>query len=132
MLATGYGFRTRLDIPYDVAIEKAKTALIIGGFNLIAEVDVNATLKRALDADFCRYLSLRACNPQLTDQAIKRDLEPNLLLHYNLIIYEDGDGSVVLMVDPLAMLNIDENPSLEAIINESRSCSARVIEVLVG
>ena len=74
-MTADYGFRTKLDIPYEEAIEKATTALKEEGFGVLTEIDVKATLKNKLNADFRRYIILGACNPKLAYQALQNELE---------------------------------------------------------
>lgn len=70
-MTTDYGFRTTLNVPYEEAVEKTTTALKEEGFGVLTEIDVKATLKQKLDADFRRYIILGACNPNLAYQALQ-------------------------------------------------------------
>jgi uncharacterized protein (DUF302 family) len=125
-----YGIRTRLDIPYEQAIEATTDALQAEGFGVLTEIDVRATLKKKLDADFRRYIILGACNPQLANRALNAELEIGLLLPCNVIVYEDGDGSVVSIADPNVMMQAAENPELEPMAREARERLGRVLEAL--
>jgi uncharacterized protein (DUF302 family) len=101
---TRYGIRTRLDIPYEEAVEAVTGALKDAGFGVLTEIDVKSTLKKKLDADFRRYIILGACNPPLAHEALSTELEIGLLLPCNVIVYEEGESSVVSVgvVDALA------------------------------
>ena len=130
-MTTEYGFRTPLDVPYEEAIEKATAALKEEGFGILTEIDVKATLKKKLNADFRRYIILGACNPKLAYQALQNELEIGLLLPCNVIVYETDEGqSVVSIVDPLSMLGVVENPKLDPIAQEARTRLQQVIEAL--
>ena len=109
-----YGFRAALAAPYAEAVTKVTEALKKEGFGVLTEIDVKATLKKKLDADFRKYIILGACNPVLANQALRSELEIGLLLPCNVIVYENdaGDGSVVSIVDPLVMLGVVINPEL--------------------
>jgi uncharacterized protein (DUF302 family) len=130
-MTTEYGYRTTLNVPYEVAIEKATTALREEGFGVLTEIDVKATLKKKLDADFRRYIILGACNPKLAYQALQSELEIGLLLPCNVIIYETDEGqSVISIVDPLSMLGVVESPQLDPVANEAQTRLRRVIETV--
>ncbi len=129
---TDYGIRTRLEIPYTEAIEKTTQALQDQGFGVLTEIDVKATLKKKLDADFRRYVILGACNPQLANQALNAELEIGLLLPCNVIVYEDGDGSVVSIADPDVMMQAAATEELEPLAAEARRRLERVAEALAG
>jgi uncharacterized protein (DUF302 family) len=128
--STDYAFRTRLDLPYEQAVEKVTAALKEEGFGVLTEIDVKATLKKKLNADFRKYLILGACNPPLAHQALNTELEIGLLLPCNVIVYEEDGGSVVSIVDPLSMLGVVENPDLDFVAQEARIRLQRVIEAI--
>lgn len=130
-MTADYGFRTKLDIPYEEAIEKATAALKEEGFGVLTEIDVKATFKKKLDADFRRYIILGACNPNLAYQALQSELDIGLLLPCNVIVYETDEGqSVISIVDPLSMLGVVESSALNPIADEARARLQRVLEAL--
>ncbi len=61
--ATGYGFGTTLDLPFDEAVAHTKAALQEEGFGVLTEIDMRATLNEKLGIDFERYLIFGACYP---------------------------------------------------------------------
>ena len=127
---TGYGFRTRLNLPYEQVIEKVTAALKAEGFGVLSTIDVQATLKKKLDVDFRKYVILGACNPMLANQALNQELEIGLLLPCNVIVYDDAGGSVVSAVDPIMMLGMVDNPGLNDIAVEARDRLQRVVASL--
>jgi len=127
-----YAFRTRLDLPYEQAVERVTAALKEEGFGVLTEIDVKATLKKKLDADFRKYVILGACNPPLAHQALQTELEIGLLLPCNVVVYEEDGGSVVAIVDPISMLGVVENPELNPVADEARTRLQRVMEALGG
>ena len=130
-MTPNYGFRATLNVPYEEAIEKATVALKEEGFGVLTEIDVKATLKKKLDADFRRYIILGACNPNLAYRALQDELEIGLLLPCNVIVYETGENqSVVSIVDPSSMLGIVQSPKLDAVAHEARTRLQRVIKAL--
>jgi uncharacterized protein (DUF302 family) len=129
---TEYAFRTRLDLPYEQTVRKVTAALKDEGFGVLTEIDVKATLKKKLDADFRKYVILGACNPSLAHQALETELEIGLLLPCNVIVFEDDGGSVVSIVDPLSMLGVVESPDLDPVAQEARTRLLRVMDAVGG
>lgn len=127
-----YGFSTRLRVPYEQAVPRVTAALKEEGFGVLTEIDVQATLKQKLGADFRRYVILGACNPPLAHRALEADLDVGLLLPCNVIVYEDGPGSVVGIVDPIAMLDLIRNPALRPVADEAKIRLTKVLQRLAG
>lgn len=128
-----YGIETRLDVPYEEAVERVTAALADEGFGVLTEIDVKATLKKKLDADFRRYVILGSCNPQLAHRALQEEIDIGLLLPCNVIVYEaDGGGSVVSILDPVGMMEFTGNPELDPVAREARERLDRVAKALAS
>ena len=128
--AKDYGMRKRLELPYAEAVERVVASLKEEGFGILTEIDLRATFKKKLDADFKRYVILGACNPQLAFRALEAELELGLLLPCNVIVYEDGEGSVVSIADPHIMMQMTEAADLGAVATEARQKLAQVLAKL--
>ena len=122
-----YGMRKQIDLPYAEAVEHVTAALKEEGFGILTEIDVRATLKKKLDADFRRYVILGACNPHLAHRALEEELEIGLLLPCNVIVFEEDAGSVVSIADPRIMMEVAEGANLGPIAEEARQKLARVL-----
>jgi len=130
-VSTAYGFSKKLDLPYEQALEKAIAALKQEGFGVLTEIDVKATLKKKLDADFRRYVILGACNPPFAYQALQAELEIGLLLPCNVIVYETEDGgSVVSAMNPMAALGVVDNPAMMDIAQQVTEKVKRAVDSL--
>lgn len=128
-----YGFEAKLSVPYEEAIEKVTAALKDEGFGVLTEIDVKATLKKKLDADFRKYVILGACNPNLAHQALSRELEIGLMLPCNVVVYEDEDGgSVVSIIDPMMMLGVAQMADLNDVACEAEAKLRRVQQALLS
>jgi uncharacterized protein (DUF302 family) len=123
-----YGFQVKMNVSYEAAIEKVTAALKEEGFGVLTEIDVQATLKKKLDVDFRKYVILGACNPHLAHRALSTEIEIGLMLPCNVIVYEadDGEGSVVSIVDPQAMLGIAPGADLDDVACEAQERLQRV------
>jgi len=130
-MATDVGFCARLNLPYDYAIQKTTEALKAEGFGVLSQIDMQATLKQKLNADFRRYVILGACNPPLAYRALSASLDVGLLLPYNVTVYEEGEGSVVTAVDPVEMLGaLKGDSAVQEVAVEARARLQRVIASL--
>lgn len=125
--ATGAGMSRRLALPYSEALAKTKAALKVEGFGVLTEIDVRATLREKIDVDFREYTIIGACNPPLAHRALQADLSVGLLLPCNVIVYADGDGSVVSMFDPEAGMALAGSPGLNAVAREARERLQRAL-----
>jgi len=120
----------QLAISYEEAIPMVTEALKLEGFGVLTQIDMKATLKAKIDADFRKYVILGACNPNLANSALNESLDVGLLLPCNVIVYEEGDGSVVSIVDPLQMLDVSKRPEFAGIANEAQTKLKRVVDSL--
>ncbi len=127
----GIGLHVELPVSYEEAIKRVTDALKIEGFGVLTEIDVQATMKKKLDADFRRYVILGACNPSLARRALEVDLDVGLLLPCNVVVYEtETNKSMVGLVDPIAMLGVINSPDLAPIAQEARARLERVAAAL--
>ena len=124
--------RIRLEAPYEEAMARVTAALKEEGFGVLTEIDVKATLKLKLDADFRKYAILGACNPPLAYKALGTELEIGLLLPCNVIVYEEDGASMVSIVDPISMLGVVDSPELKPVADEARARLGRVAKALGG
>ena len=132
-MSSDYGMQAKMNVPYEEAVEKATAALKEEGFGVLTEIDVKATLKKKIDADFRRYVILGACNPNLAHQALQSELEIGLLLPCNVIVYETDEGqSMVSIVNPMAMMSVAESEGLQAVARQADEKLSRVVEKLAA
>jgi uncharacterized protein (DUF302 family) len=130
MTQTAYGFGTNVARPYDETVTRVRALLQSEGFGVLTEIDVRKTMKEKLGEDFRRYVILGACNPHLAHRAFQSELEIGLLLPCNVIVYEEGDHSVVSVMDPLAALRMAGNETLQPVAEEARVRLDRVVQKL--
>ena len=132
-MSNDYGMQAKLNVPYEKAVEQATAALKEEGFGVLTEIDVKATLKKKIDADFRRYVILGACNPNLAHQALQSELEIGLLLPCNVIVYETDQGqSMVSVVNPMAMMGVADSEGLQAVAKQADEKLSRVVKKLAA
>ncbi len=129
---TEYGIRTKVNLPYEEAVERITAALKEQGFGILTTIDVKETLKKKLDVDFRKYIILGACNPPLAHRALTTEQEIGLLLPCNVIVYEEDGGSVIAAADPIAMMSIVQNEELNAVAREARERLERALNAVSG
>lgn len=129
-----YGFERKLTIlAFDDVVRRVTEALKQEGFGVLTEIDVQATLKKKLDADFRRYVILGACNPPLAKRALEAEPQIGLLLPCNVVVQESPDGGVIVSIaDPKAMFTLVDNPAVAPIAEEAEQRLRRVIAALDG
>ncbi|MCB0465531.1 MAG: DUF302 domain-containing protein [Aequorivita sp.] len=111
------------------AIEKTTTALKEEGFGVLTEIDIKATLKKKLDADFYNYTILGACNPQMAYQALQAENKIGTMLPCNVIVQEREPGIIeVSAVDPAASMVAVKNNSLAGIAKDVQEKLTKVIK----
>ncbi len=129
-IASALGIGKRLNLTFDTAMERTRAALTAQGFGVLTEIDIRKTLKEKLDVDFRRYTILGACNPPFAHRALSADLEVGLLLPCNVVLYEDGAGTVVRAMDPQAVLGLMTNPAITSLAREVRDRLVRAFATL--
>ncbi len=127
---TAYGFGVHLDLPFEEAMARTRAALKEQGFGVLTEIDVQQTLKEKLGADFRRYVILGACNPPLAHRALTAELDIGLLLPCNVVLYEEGSGTTVKVMDPQAALGLVANPAIAPVAAEARDRLDRALSAL--
>ena len=129
---TPYGLAVTVPLPYERAVEAVRAALAAEGFGVLTEIDVRATLKQKLDADFRPYVILGECNPPLAHQALTAERDIGLLLPCNVVVYaaEQPASSVVAALDPEAMLGLTGRADIQPLAAEVKARMQRVLAAL--
>jgi uncharacterized protein (DUF302 family) len=127
-------FEVILSDNYEQALEKVTNALKSEGFGVLTKIDVKATLKEKINADFRKYSILGACNPPLAHKALQNEPLVGLMLPCNVTVEETDRGAKVNLVNPKAMLLANpllaENQALVEVAMDALSRLERVAKVL--
>lgn len=127
-------FQVKLPEPPDAVEEKVAQALEGEGFGVLTRIDVRATLKEKLGADFRPYVILGACNPPLAHQALSNEPLVGMMLPCNVTVEEHEGGSLVSIANPDAILAVGqlaENAVVCDVASEARARLERVAEALM-
>ena len=125
-----YHFSKRLDLPFDQAVARVTEALKREGFGILTDIDVKATLKSKLGEEFRPYRILGACNPPLAFRALQLEDKIGTMLPRNVIVQEHDGGIEVSAVDPVASMQVIDNPGLAEVAKEVQARLKRVVEGL--
>ena len=123
-----YYFSKTISTTFDEAVTSVTNGLKEQGFGILTEIDVKKTLKKKLDADFRRYLILGACNPPFAHKALLVEDKVGTMLHCNVIVQEQTDGSVeIAAIDPVASMQAIDSAEL----HEIAETIARKLETVI-
>ena len=91
-----YYFEKEIALNFDDAIIRVTEELKKEGFGVLTEIDVRATLKKKLDADFRNYRILGACNPPFAHQALLAEPQIGLMLPCNVVVQESENDKTLV------------------------------------
>ncbi|MFA6054960.1 MAG: DUF302 domain-containing protein [Thermodesulfovibrionales bacterium] len=126
-----YYFSKTLNVSFDEAVARVTEELKKEGFGILTDIDVQATLKKKLNADFRKYRILGACNPPFAYQALQAEDKIGLMLPCNVIVQELSEGKVeVAAIDPITSMQAINNPLLSGVAQQVHAKLKKVIESL--
>ena len=126
-----YYFSKLLEMPFDQAVQHVTEALATKGFGVLTTIDVQATMKKKLNVEFCPYTILGACNPEFAHKALQIEDMIGTMLPCNVVVQEMSKGLVeVSAVDPVASMMAIKNPKLATIAGEVRDLLKQVVSGL--
>lgn len=113
-----YGYKREVSGAFPEAVERTKLSLAKEGFGILAEIDVQATLKKKLDVEFGHYVILGACNPPFAYQALQSERDIGLLLPCNVVVYEDEGKVYAAAILPTVALGAVGNTAVADIAGQ--------------
>lgn len=123
-----YGLFAETGKPFDAALQSLRDALKAQGFGVLWEIDVRATMKAKLGVDFPPYVILGACNPPIAHQALTADPEIGLLLPCNCIVRQQGDRTVLAVIEPHELMSLTRRDDLAPFADKVESLLAKALE----
>ena len=133
-MTSSYTFAARVSQPIETVRARVETALRDEGFGVLTEIDVAATFKAKLDLDHSPYLILGACNPGLANRAPEIDPSIGALLPCNVVLRQsdEGSGTIVEIMDPVAALGIATSDGIVPIAAEAAERLRRVLAAVIA
>ena len=128
--ATMYYYKKAVDMGFNEAQQRLRSALQQEGFGVLTEIDVQATLKEKLNVAWEPYLILGACNPPFAHKALEAEHDLGLLLPCNTIVYSKDGKVFVAAVLPTVQLGKVGNPALMPIAQQIEEKLKRVIDAV--
>lgn len=126
-----YYFSKVLQSSFDEAVARVTEELKKEGFGILTDIDVQATLKKKMNADFRKYRILGACNPPFAYQALLAEDKIGTMLPCNVIVQEIAERQVeVAAIDPVASMMAIENQKLGDVALQVQAKLRKVIESL--
>ena len=115
---------------FDEVEARTRAALAAGGFGVLTEIDVAATMKKKIDVEMPAYLILGACNPKMAWQAIGMEPRVGAMLPCNVILRAVDGGVAVSAVDPVASMQAIDNEPLHAVAGQVRDLLAKAVAAI--
>lgn len=126
-----YEFNTEIDLPFEQALAKIRSALMEEHLGIVSDVDVQAIFKQKLDKSIPAYHIYGACNPALADRVIASEPNAGTLLPCNFILRETGGARVVVsFMDPVSVLGLCGSEEPKRVAAEARERLQRVVKRL--
>ncbi|ODU08778.1 MAG: ABC transporter ATP-binding protein [Rubrivivax sp. SCN 71-131] len=126
-----YAFGRTTTLGFERARERIVEELGKVGFGILTEIDVQATMKKKLDADMPPYRILGACNPNFAHQAIGAEPQIGALLPCNVVVRQDAQAVVhVELMDPHAVLGLVDNPKVAPLAAQVRERLEQALSAL--
>lgn len=123
-----YYLSRTIESGFDEAVTKVIDALKREGFGVLSDIDVAATLKQKLGAEFRPYRILGACNPPLAQKALLAEDKIGVMLPCNVIVQQVSLGKIeVASIDPRSGMERIGNPALTDLAREVADRLSRVI-----
>lgn len=115
-------FKVTIKSDFEAVLEAVIDTLKQEGFGVLTRIDVRATMKERLNADFHPYIILGACNPPLAHRALSSDSDIGVMLPYIVTVEQRGDRVLVSLANPEVMLTAGafaENEELQSVAKEA-------------
>jgi len=118
------------DASFEDVDARTRAALANGGFGVLTEIDVKATMKKKIDKDMDDYRILGACNPNMAWEAIGMEAKVGAMLPCNVILRIVDGGVEVSAVDPVSSMAGIPNDDLKDVAGQVRQMLSDVVAAI--
>ena len=118
------------DASFEDVDARTRAALANGGFGVLTEIDVKATMKKKIDKDMDDYRILGACNPNMAWEAIGMEAKVGAMLPCNVILRSVDGGVEVSAVDPVSSMAGIPNDELKNVAGQVRQMLSDVVAAI--
>lgn len=125
-----YALSIDLVQPFERIVPQVRQALADNGFGIVAEIDMQKTLKDKIGVEIGPYLILGACNPRFADRALRVEPSIGLLLPCNVVIRHAGEVTVVEAINPESLVTLTENPAMVALAHDLTAALDAALDTL--
>jgi uncharacterized protein (DUF302 family) len=123
-----YGYKRQVSLPYDTAVARVREELAKEGFGVLTEVDVKATLKKKLNADYEDYIILGACNPPFAYQALQVIKDAGLMMPCNVVVFSDNKKTYVEAAMPTVLMSLIRDDRLKTTAEQIEAKLKKVVD----
>jgi uncharacterized protein (DUF302 family) len=116
-----FGYKKEVKLAYDQAVARVREELGKEGFGVLTEVDVKATMKKKLNADFDNYIILGACNPPFALKTLQITKDAGLMMPCNVVVYTENGKTFVETTLPTVLLQLIQNDDLKSTAEQIES-----------
>ena len=114
-----YYFNKTVNYSFEKAVERITEELKSEGFGVLAEIDMQKTLKEKLNVDFRKYKILEACNPPFAYKSLVAEDKIGIFLPCNIVVQETDDNNIeIAVVNPVSAMQNVNNDKMKDIAAE--------------
>ncbi len=122
-----YAYTKQVELEFSEALQRAKEALLAGGFGILFEIDFAGTLREKTGVEMEDYAVLGACNPHNAKKVLMEEAEAGLLLPCNVAVYKRGGNVFVSTVMPSVVIQ-SENRDIKAAASDVENMLKNVVD----
>lgn len=133
-----YTHAITVDLPFEQAADRTRSALAEQGFGILTEIDVTATFAAKLGEEASQavgdYVILGACNPVLASRALAAEPQLGALLPCNVVVRRGPhDGhTTVEAIDPQTMVQLSDSPQVREVADDAEQRLRAALSTLEG